>query len=157
MIKYLLFKLASIVVPWLPYPVAHAVSAFAGELAYLLAAGPRRAVTSNLRHILGSSASPAETARIARGVFRTQTLNYLDMFRIPKLSPDQIRRAVTVVGIEHYYEARARGKGIIVATAHYGNMDLLVQASLTVDTQVLVLVEPLEPPALFQLVAGLRS
>jgi KDO2-lipid IV(A) lauroyltransferase len=91
------------------------------------------------------------------GAFRTAAYNYVDMFRIPAVSPQALLARTAIHHPERMLEAFAAGKGVVVCTAHFGNFDLLVQASQAYNMPVVALAERLEPPALFDFIVGLRS
>lgn len=155
--KLLFYRIAAAVAPRLPVWLAYALAWLGGELAYRFAAGPRRAVTENLRRVLGLQGSPAALQRAVRGVFRTATYNYLDLFLLPAATPTRLAEQVEILHPERFFEVYQRGKGVIITTAHLGNFDLVVQLSERYNVPVSILVEPLEPKALFQLVSDLRG
>lgn len=45
--------------------------------------------------------------------------------RFPLLKPDNIDKLVTVDGLEYLEKAYKEGKGVIMATGHFGNWELL--------------------------------
>ena len=157
MAKLYLFRIAAALLPRLPQWLVYGGAWLTGEIAYRVAAGPRRAVTDNLRHVLGAQASSQELRRAVRGVFRTSVYNYVDLFRLPSLPPAVLAPRVEILDINHFLEVYSKGKGVIIATGHLGNFDLLVQLSRERNISVTLLVEPLEPEALFDLVCSLRS
>jgi len=125
----------------------------AAELAYRFAPGPRRAVTANLRRVLEAG----DVAGAVRSVFRTQAYNYVDLFLMPRLDPEWLASRTDTVNLGSFLEAHAQRKGVIVATAHLGNFDLLVQMTRAHGIPVTVLVEHLTPEQLFQTVIRLRG
>ncbi len=155
--RYWLFRIAAWLVQHLPVTVCYGAAWLGGWLGYRLAAGARTAITANLRHVLGPDASEAALRRAALGAFRTSAYNYIDMFRIPLVSPDELLKRTTVHHPERIQDAFRAGNGVIVCTVHFGNFDLLVQASQAYNIPVLALVEQLQPQALFDFVVGLRS
>ena len=157
MLTYLLFKTASLVMPALPVSLAYGLGWLAGEVAFHLAAGPRRGITSNLRRVLGPEASAEQLTAAVRGVFHTAVYNYIDMFRIPHLPPAELEKRVDIQNADAFLQTNAQGKSIIIATCHLGNTDLLIQISAAWGIPVTVLVEQLTPPQLLDLVLKLRG
>lgn len=157
MLQFLLFKVASILVPHVPVSLTYALSWCAAEVAYRVARGPRKAVEANLRHVLGPHTDPSALARAVRGVFHTSAYNYVDMFLIPRIRPEELAQRVTLQHSEIFFDAFAAGKGIVLTTAHFGNFDLLVQLTALYRMPLTVLVEHVAPEALFQLVVALRA
>ena len=157
MLKYFLFRLASKLVPRLPIRLSYGLAWIGAEVAYHVAHGPRNAVASNLRHVFGPHADGRKLARAVRGVFHTVAYNYVDMFLIPQISGSRLLERVTITNFEALLDSYAQKKGVVLTTAHFGNFDLLMQLSVAYSIPVTVLVEPLSPEPLFELVQGLRS
>ena len=156
-ITFLIFKLAATLVPALPRTVAYRLATWMGDICFFLSRKQRKNLISNLSRVLGKTASISELNATARQVFKTQALNYMELFSIPHLPPEFWSENVKIVGREYFDDASASGKGIIIASAHVGNLDLLVQTASMVGVKVLVLIEPLRPPELLDLVTGLRA
>ena len=49
----------------------------------------------------------------------------MEFVKMARLGADDLVSKVRIEGIEHFESACARGRGVIVITAHYGNFDLL--------------------------------
>lgn len=64
---------------------------------------------------------------------------------------------VTIHGLEHLAEARAQGRGVILATAHYGAPQIVGQLFTVLGYPTTVVVEHLQPEAIFQFICQLRS
>ena len=59
----------------------------------------------------------------------------------------RIGRDVRLHGFEILERAIEGGRGVIVATAHYGNPEMGVQVGAILGLDILILAEPLQPPA----------
>ena len=59
-------------------------------------------------------------------------------------------------GLEYIQEAQARGHGVVMCSAHYGNPEFATQGLAGIGMHVFALVEPLKPPELDRLMRGLR-
>ena len=103
----------------LSLPIAEIV----GTLAYAATPRAREAVLANLRVIAPDRANGAT----ARRVFVEQTRNYIEVFRVPRMSKAQLLASVDMFGWDHYLAAEARGKGLIVASAHLGPISVVGQ------------------------------
>lgn len=157
MLAYILFRLACLVAPWVPAGVGYALFSVVGDAAYFLARPARASVEANLGRVLGPGADERRLRAIARQVFRNAAKNYFDLFRLPRLPASQVERILTIHHWERLEEALDRGRGLILATAHFGNFDLVGQVLVGRSFRVTALVEPLEPPRLFRLVTALRN
>ena len=149
-------RLGAALVPRLPERLVDAAADVVGLAAYGLAAPARRAVADNLSATLDWH-DPDLVALRAREAFRTQARNYADLFRLTGWTLDELSRRIEVVGEEHLRSALARGKGAILAALHLGNLDVVMQAASQRGYRLVVPVEPLEPPELLELVAGMRA
>lgn len=151
------FRLAAALAPRLPEPLAVALALLAADLAALLLPRARERAAANLRPVLGPRASSVQLRRAVRGVFRTAALNYLTLFRLPRLSPATLAARVSIRHVERLHAALAGGKGVVVVTAHLGPFDAVTQLAALLRLPVTIPVEPIEPPALRDLVTRLRA
>ncbi|MCP4674518.1 MAG: lysophospholipid acyltransferase family protein [Deltaproteobacteria bacterium] len=96
----------------------------------------RKTAMSNL-----ALALPDQTQRhrkIARDAYRHFGISALELLKLQGMNSDLIAKRVHPKGMEHYEAAKARGKGVIVVTAHFGNFDLLActQAALGIPLAI---------------------
>jgi KDO2-lipid IV(A) lauroyltransferase len=128
-----------------------------GRLIYHLAPAVRRRVCSNLSHVMGPSADRGSIQRAARQMLGHLMKNYYDLFRLPQMSPEASVRLIRVEGWEHIEAALSQGKGLVVASAHLGNIETVVQIFARRQVPVTIPVERLRPPRLFDYVCRLRT
>ncbi|HEY3111722.1 MAG TPA: hypothetical protein VGL23_23400, partial [Chloroflexota bacterium] len=152
----LAMRAGAAIVPALPTELAGALGEVGGAAAYALGRVARRGIASNLAAVLGPF-DPDLVALRAREAFRTQAANYLDLFRLPRLSLAEVERRVDVAGWEHLESALGGGRGAILAAAHLGNIDRVAQVACARGRPVTIPIEPIEPPELLALVTGLRA
>lgn len=100
-----------------------------GSLGYRLSARYRRVADKNLRLAYGDSMTERERGRLIKKVFQNFAAGLFEFLKAPSLSDDDIRRMVPVSAEQfaHIDELRARGKGVIVISAHIGNWELLAR------------------------------
>jgi Kdo2-lipid IVA lauroyltransferase/acyltransferase len=110
----------------IPYRVLAALGAALGALGWALGIR-RRVVLDNLRLAFPEKAE-AERRDIARRTFRNLGVMIPDFFRVPALPARDLERIFEYEGWERYEAARARGKGVIAATGHFGNFEVLAAA-----------------------------
>lgn len=126
-------------VPVLPDAVDGPLSEIAGTAAYLASPRARAAVRANLAVV---AADRADRERLARRVFVSQARHYVETFRLLRLAPERLLGMVEVEGWSHFAQAHARGKGVVLASAHLGPVVLTGQVLAARGFDVAVLVEP---------------
>jgi lauroyl/myristoyl acyltransferase len=149
-------RLGAALVPRLPFSLVRAAADVAGLASYGLSTRPRRALASNLSSVLDPG-DPDLIALRLREAFRTQTHNYVDLFRLPSLTLGRIERMIDLDGWGQVDEVLAAGRGGVLAAAHLGNIDLVAQVACAHGTPVTIPVEPLAPRALLEYVTALRA
>jgi lauroyl/myristoyl acyltransferase len=154
---YYLYRLGGALAPHLSASVVEALAAFLGNLFYRLDARGRENVRDNMRHVLGASADPNRIETAARAVHRHLVLNYLELFRLPALSPNALRSRVQVEGMDIALAALAEGRGLIGGSAHFGNPDTVAQVFALWGYPVLAPVEHVRPEPMFNYLRRLRE
>lgn len=122
---YLGFRGLRAIIRIMPMGLARALGRALGDLAYLALVGQRRLAIRHLEFALGPSLSPRECRGIARRMFRHLTLNAVEWFKLPGVSPAEIQRWVRAEGVEHLRQALSGGNGAIVVSGHFGNWELM--------------------------------
>ena len=87
---------------------------------------PRRVKLAmrNLEAAFGDRFTPAERRRIVINVARNMSKVFVELFKMPSLTDEQLKHLVRVEGVEVIEKALARRKGVVLITAHYGNWEL---------------------------------
>ncbi len=110
---------------YLPAALGRALGGCLGALAYLCARGEREKTMRNLRLALGSERSEEELESIARGMFAHFGRMAFEVIRLPRLSRRRVEKTVTFDGLEPVRRAIEAGRGVVVATGHIGNWELM--------------------------------
>ena len=77
--------------------------------------------------------------------------------RFPDLNRKNISEWICYEGFEHFERARARGKGVLFATAHLGNWELSAFAHALLAEPLNIVVRPLDNPYIDSLVERRRT
>jgi Kdo2-lipid IVA lauroyltransferase/acyltransferase len=102
---------------------AQRLGAFLGLVWFHLVRIRRRTVFANLETALPERGE--EHAAIARECYVNLCMSALELVRTRGMTAEQIAGRVHPRGLEGFEAALARGRGVIVVTAHFGNFDLL--------------------------------
>lgn len=130
MIAYLMFKLMHRVVLILPRQWSYWLGSRVADIHYLLRRNMRKAVKSNIQHILATTATtpdrfPNSIIRThTRAVFRNFAKYLVDFFSFSRLNAENIHKFVKIKGLEYIQQAFRKGKGVVALTAHLGNWEL---------------------------------
>ncbi len=108
----------------------------------------RRVALANVARVYGSSLSRARQRQIVRGSFVNTCMYVVEGLRLPSLTPALSERLVARAGLAHVDAALARGRGVIVVSAHMGNFDLCGASQAIRGYPVHVVVKTIHwPPA----------
>ena len=152
------FRLASVaarvVSPAISLPVARTV----GRIAGYLDRDRRRLVERNLRRVRGPELTGRQLRRSVDLVFASYADYYLQSFRLPSMSPEEIVSGFTEEGYERIAEGLEAGNGVIMAMPHLGSWEWAAHwLTLHHDVPVGCVVESLEPPELFDWYRSFRA
>lgn len=153
---YYAYRLSGAVIPHLPPAVGYALCRAGGAILYQLNTRQRAIIRQNIQRITGAPAPAADIQRKTRLAFNHILYNYFDLFRLPSLAPETVEQVVTVEGWENVEDALAQGKGIVMTSAHLGNIEVVLYAMLLRGLSITIPVERIAPPELFDYVTALR-
>lgn len=140
-------RAADLLSQYLPRPFAYWLGLRVADVRFRNDARGRRAVMSNLRHILqhrGVNPSEETVEKMARRTFGYFGKYCVDFFRLSRLSRERVNRLVSFEHMEYVEQAAKRGKGALLVTAHFGNWELggAVLAAMGYPLHAVVLPHP---------------
>ena len=122
---YYVTRILAFLLGLLPLRVALCIADVFGTLAFYALSKYRRIALENLGSAFGKEKTTRELNRIARDVFRNFARNAVELINFPKLTRGNINSFVRIKNIDILKEALDKGKGVIIATGHFGNWELL--------------------------------
>ena len=140
----------------LPEPLAALTGRTAGFWLTLGMAGRRQAVERHLQRLHGRRMGPLELRREVHRTFDSYARYWLESFRLTGMDPGDLDAGMAAEGMEHLDAALAEGNGVVMALPHLGGWDFGGAWLATQGYPITVVVEPLEPPELFEWFAEFR-
>jgi lauroyl/myristoyl acyltransferase len=156
--KYLGLRAAAGIVSLLPEWLAYCAAYPVGTFAWAVTPGTRAGVLDNLSHVLAPGTPLSSLDRLSRRVYQNVVRYYVDLLRSPRANVLELRsERLRAEGVEHLEQALAAGRGVIIATVHYGAPEVALQAARAWGLSFFVLTEPIQPPELSEFFLRLRS
>ena len=150
------YRFGSLLSKFVPGRLAGPTSSLIGLPASLALGDQRRMVDRHMERVV-PRASASERRRLVQAVFDNYTRYYLESFRLPIVTVEEVRRGMTIEGFdEHLKPALAAGKGAIVALPHLGGWEWAGRWMTDQGQAMTVVVEPLQPVELFEWFVDLR-
>ncbi len=142
--EYVFYQCASLIARALPLKFAYWIGLRVADLYYLFDHEGRNGVISNLRRIhawRGIQSSDQARKGIARKTYQYFGKYLVDFFRYSLRDSEELKRKVSFQHLVNLERAIARGRGVILATAHFGNWELgaAVLGALGYDIHAVVL------------------
>ena len=94
---------------------------------------------------------------VVDGVFVSIARSLVVFSRLTKLNTANVSSVIRYDGLEHFQEAKRRGKGVLFATAHMGNWELSAYAHGLMTEPMSIVVRPLDNPVIDQFVEARRA
>ena len=152
------FRFASTAARLVPLAVSMPVARGVGRLAGRLDGDRRRLVARNLQRVVGPELNGRQLQRSLSRVFASYADYYLQSFRLPSMTTEQIVAGFSEEGYERIAEGRAGGNGGILAMPHLGSWEWAAHwLTLHHGVPVGCVVETLQPPELFDWYRGFRE
>ena len=148
LVRFILWTLAT-----LPNATALTLARFYIRLLDLAVPKLRKVALRNTRDI----AKLPNPEAIVDGAFQHLARSLVVFANIPRYNAQNISSLIRYDGLEHYHEAKRRGKGVLFATAHMGNWELSAYAHGLMTDPMNVVVRPLDNPAIDAFVEARRQ
>lgn len=145
------YRLGGWVVAHLPPAFARWLIVVVLQASYVLWPSKRRAVNANMARVLGPEASALSIRRHALARYRTYARYVVELMRLPGLSDTQADALVdttNLLPLERYW--RERGTGIILTSAHIGNLEAVARGVARHGWPIAALGDDTSFPELFE-------
>jgi lauroyl/myristoyl acyltransferase len=156
-LSYVAYRLLGAFTGPLPPRFGYWLARCMGSLLYHLDRRLRRVLAHNIGHVVGPEVDEEKLQALVREACVNIAKGHYDLFRLSRLTTSEIGALTRIEGQAHMEEALAQGKGVILITAHFGNVDVLAQLPLLHGVPFLGPVEHVQPEPLFQYTLRLRQ
>jgi len=141
----------------LPRKAGIGLARFLARVYYALNTRHRKNTLEHLKMCLGNEKRPEEIQKIARNVFSHFATVAVDVMRIFDFKKKSMEKIIDVKNLRVVEEARARGKGIIFLTGHFGNWELMGAYMAARGFPLVVVSRPSSNPFLDRLISDMRN
>jgi KDO2-lipid IV(A) lauroyltransferase len=140
----------------LPRPLARAVAISLAQIVYLLHGRLRKVGMRNLAMAFPEK-SESERALILRGEFTSLGRQLAEVCQLPRYTLENVEKVVVYDGFEHYEQAKARGKGVLFLTGHFGAWELSAFSHSLHSHWMHIVVRPMDNVYLDRLIRSYRT
>ncbi len=151
-IEYWLTRLTLATLSATPLPVARVLGSFYARILDLAIPRLRRTALRNLQ-----LAGLAGQERIVAGVFQSIGRIAVSFARFPRITRENLHDWIRYEGLDNFENAHRKGKGVLIATAHFGNWELSAFAHAWLTAPMHVIVRPIDNPRIDALVEHRRA
>ena len=152
--SYLAYRTGAEVARMVPGSVAEPAARVIGQALAFAMPGRRRQVERNLLRASGGALQGLALRKAVAQTFGSYGRYWLELFRLPDDARGMLE--IDIEGYEHVTAGIDRGSGVILALPHVGGWDFAGAWLATQGLPPTVVVEPVEPPELFEWFAGVR-
>ena len=152
LVEYWITRLLLAVFAWYPKGQANGRIWFCSRLLDLAIPRLRRIALRNLE-----LAGLPNRQEITDGVFRSIARLVIHFARLPKMNAKNIHHWIRYEGLDNFTTALAKGRGVLVATAHLGNWELSAFAHAWMTAPMHIVVRPLDNARVDELVEHRRG
>ena len=125
--EYMIFEIGGFILRLFPLRIVQRLGAAIGEFVGVKLGYRRNVTMDNLRNAFPEY-DELRLRAIMRGSFRSVGTALFEFAYFPRLNAVAVNRLVEIGNSELVKEVYARGMGIILLTAHFGNWELLAQS-----------------------------
>jgi phosphatidylinositol dimannoside acyltransferase len=152
--SYLAYRAGAEIARAVPESIAQPAARIVGQALALAMPVRRRQVARNLRRASSGELQGIALQRAVSETFGSYGRYWLELFRLPNELGGELE--LDIKGFQHVEAGIERGSGVIVALPHVGGWDFAGAWLATKGLPPTVVVEPVEPPELFEWFAGVR-
>ena len=124
-IAFYSLRVVCLILRIIPKSAVYAFAEFAARLGFFIAVRHRRIAYESLNIAFGETKKRAEITKIVKDCFTNMSKGMLEMLAFLD-QPQSLDKMVCLSGKDNLDQALAKGKGVIMLSAHFGNFPLLL-------------------------------
>ena len=156
LLEYGLARLFAALVLCLPYKVARNFGSGIGTLAHRFLSR-RRALTQRNLAFVFPEIEPVEIRQLSKAAFQNIGKTLTESIYSAKWTKEQLLAHAEVQGWEHLESALARGRGVLLISAHLGNWEVMSMTLSARGCKLTVVARRMDNPRLDPMVNRMRS
>jgi lauroyl/myristoyl acyltransferase len=122
---YLVIQIGAFLSRYIPRSWRYLIGTAVGDLVFLTWPSKRRILLENTVAVLGSDVRDPSVRRLAKKSMRNYCKYLIEFLDLPNMSSsDEVVASMKIHGLEHLRAAVERGKGVIIASAHFGTIEV---------------------------------
>jgi lauroyl/myristoyl acyltransferase len=141
----------------LPAPVATAAFRIAADVAYRRRGRGTARLAANLRRVVGPDLPEREFEALVRQALRSYARYWMEAFRLPSLSPEQVRARFHLGRHELLAADVAAKRGAVIALPHGGNWDAAGAWVAAMGWPLTTVAERLKPESVYEMFVAFRQ
>ena len=130
---------------------------YLGALTYKAALPYRRIVIKNLDRAFGKSHSRQWIETVAQRFFINLWRSLFELGWSLTVPTDLLAKHISISGLSVYRKAQAKGNGVLLLSAHFGNWELLAPTAYLAQIPFRIVYRPLDAPFLETFVRNART
>jgi KDO2-lipid IV(A) lauroyltransferase len=125
MALYLVIQVSAFLSRIIPLSWRYLAGTAVGDLVYWAWPAKRRILLQNMATVVGSDPDDPRVKRLAVKSMRNYCKYLVEFLGLPSMtSRDEVIASMKLIGVEHLQEALDRGKGVVLASAHFGTIEV---------------------------------
>ncbi|MCX8030892.1 MAG: lysophospholipid acyltransferase family protein [Thermodesulfovibrionales bacterium] len=137
----------------LPQSMAKKIGDFLGILFFHLWSSRRFIALENIKRVFGNE----NCQKICKETFKNLGKSLVEVIKIYYGFGRKIIENVEIIGIENYYKARFKGRGVIIITGHCGNWELMALSLSRYIDNASIVVRKQKNPYLNKIIERIRA
>ncbi|MBE3090188.1 MAG: lysophospholipid acyltransferase family protein [Actinobacteria bacterium] len=122
MLIFLGYKFVEFLAFATPYPLTYLIASVSARILFNLNINVD-ALKTNVANVLNLDKNDREVTAIARKIFINWFVTVADFLKHTRVSKEKLKQRIEITGLENLDKALEKGKGVVIFTAHIGNVE----------------------------------